>query len=373
MSGRGGRSRVGLVAAVPHAKPAGVVKPSPSLLTPATRVSGRSPARGAAQLATPARGGSAQPPVVRGRAAVRGSSGAAVTRGASLGQSPRGSPVRGGGGSRASPKPPPAVTAAATKSKGGGPGKAESVTVPKEPKGISPSESIIGLLSTAATETVNASATEGLDLKLSDFPGTPSSLKSTETAHLDDKFSGAAAAVAHSPTLKEETVAVVTSPPAPTRRRRVFPKLNENPEAPEVLDVENMKSSMTTGQAVASSPAAGGRKQQRLDVAAAAVTPDSSDSHHRVGGPMKNGSGPFAEEEDGGGRTTNGEAATAETTNGYSQSLVETEDDEGGAVRRKTDHVAASPLKTKTEVKAIIQVAFGNFQFSGIGEGAWWG
>ena len=355
MSGRGGRARGGLVVPAAKQPASGGVKPPANNLAAATRVSGRSPARGAAAAGQQqsARGGAAA--AVRGRGAVRGSV-QALTRGQTPSPAGRGSPGgRGGGsGTRASPKPSPgAANNTVTPNAGSlrpktGPAnaaaaKAEAAALAKELKSAPPGG--VGPLS----ELKEGVAADRLDLKLSDFPVV---VTTTPVGAVAVVPLGVAAVDENSQQqhiLKEETLAVVAV--STTRRRRVFPKLNENPDAPEVVDVENMKSSSSIATAVVATAA----KKPRAEVAATvAVGPGSSDVISDE--PIKNGGGDWVKKEEE--NMTNGEVVV-EATNGYSQSLKtedDAEDEDEEDAKRRLQPMLDSPSMAKTEVNTIIQV-----------------
>jgi hypothetical protein len=369
MSGRGGRTRGGLV--VPAAAGGGGggkqlanVKASPAaaaanLVAAGTRVSGRSPnARGAAAQ-QPARGGGAAAGLVRS-----GGRGAGVRGGAVRGQTPspagRGSPNsgRGGGGAgtRASPKPSPGgvntIANTATSAGGGGSpkpktgsqhhavtaantkGPSEAAAHAKELKALAPTapERATDVMNSAAAA---AAIVDGLDLKLSDFPA-------ADAAAVGDSGESKAAL------LKEE--------PAARRRRVVYPKLNENPDAPEVVDVENIKCSAPSAAAAAA--AAKVTAKQRSELSAAAATNHGGDIATRT--PIKNGGG---DEEVGDAgikkeveQQTNGEVEPA-TTNGYGQSLLGGERTTATTLAKLLPSHTASPIKAmKIEGDTLIQV-----------------
>jgi hypothetical protein len=379
MSGRGGRSRGGLgiaaAAVPPAAKPPPPTAASKQSLPPsnifaaATRVSGRSPARGA-----PPRGGgsAAGPPAPRGRGTLRGGGpGVAVTRGGSLGRtsppvggrggSPLGARIGGsGGGLRSSPKPPPptaaslrgkpalSIISAVGVSKGGV--KVEALA-DKVVTGIA------ALSTTTAdhltVKSVIGAAADRLDLKLCDFPETPPPPPTTAeegavSSSLETENDLSSSAVG------DETHAAKTMATTPSRRRRVFPKLNDNPEAPEVVDVENMKSSSMSAGGQHSLATTAKRAAQRPEAVAAVVV--SADSLVVGAGdePVKNGGGgPWVKDK---GEINGLPAAAASTTNGYD--VVEATAVEG---EEEKERLQASPVKVvkaevKTEVEAMVQV-----------------
>jgi hypothetical protein len=233
-------------------------------------------------------------------------------------------------------------------------------------KGESPAAAAakeIGITALATTPTglavksIVGATVEKLDLKLSDFPETlPGSSvvvpvggiakisvgSSLETAIAENKPDSPLSA-----TVTEES-AVKTTTTTPSRRRRVFPKLNDNPDAPEVVDVENMKSSLSVGHGTM----AAARRAQRPDVPA--------DSLNVGGGgeAVKNGVVTWVKAESGGGER-NGLPAV-EGRNGYSRNLAEEGEEE-----KKTK----SPMKGKSEVKAMVQVLLSYVPFQIMVEG----
>jgi hypothetical protein len=377
MSGRGGRSRGGLGIAAAAVPPAAKPPPPPTagkqsslppsnIFAAATRVSGRSPARGA-----PPRGGGsvAGAPAPRGRGTLRGGgpAGVAVTRGASLGHasplvggrggSPLGSRIGGsGGGLRSSPKPPPPTAASL---RGGKPGLSiiSAVGINKGGlKGEALSDKAVAGISALSTTTaadltvksvIGAAAADRLDLKLCDFPEAPPPPRAAEEVAVpsslitENDLSSSA--------VGDETHAKATTP---SRRRRVFPKLNDNPEAPEVVDVENMKSSSSVSAGGQHSLTAAKRAAQRPEAVVAAV----SDVLNVGSGdePVKNGGGgPWVKDK---GEMNGLPAATASTTNGYDVDGTAAVEGEEEKERLQASPVKVVKAEVKTEVEAMVQV-----------------
>jgi hypothetical protein len=382
MSGRGGRSRGGLgiaAAAVPPAKPpppptAGKQSslPPSNIFAAATRVSGRSPARGA-----PPRGGgsAAGPPAPRGRGTLRGGGpGVAVTRGASLGHasppvggrggSPLGSRIGGsGGGLRSSPKPPAAATASI---RGGKPGLSIISAVGVNKGGVKgealTDKAVAGIAALSTTTTadltvksvIGAAAADRLDLKLCDFPETPPLPTAAEEGAVSLSSIESENDLSSSATVGDETHAKATTP---NRRRRVFPKLNDNPEAPEVVDVENMKSSSTVSAGGQHSLHTAARRAAQRPAEAVAAAVVSADSLNVGAGdePVKNGGGgPWVKDK---GEIMNGlPAAAASTTNGYDVEATAVEKGEGEKEKLQPRPVKVVKAEVKTEVEAMVQV-----------------
>jgi len=381
MSGRGGRSRGGLgiaaAAVPPAAKPpppptAGKQSLPPSNIFAATRVSSRSPARGA-----PPRGGgsAAGSPAPRGRGTLRGGGpGVAVTRGASLGHvsspvggrggSPLGSRIGGsGGGLRSSPKPPPPTAASL---RGGKPGLSIISTVGVNKGGVKgealSDKAVAGIAALSTTtaadltvkSVIGAAAADRLDLKLCDFPETPPPPTAAEEGAVSLSSIESENDLSSSATVGEETHAKATTP---NRRRRVFPKLNDNPEAPEVVDVENMKSSSTVSAGGQHSLHTAARRAAQRPAEAVAAAVVSADSLNVGAGdePVKNGGGgPWVKDK---GEIMNGlPAAAASTTNGYDVEATAVEKGEGEKERLPPSPVKVVKTEVKTEVEAMVQV-----------------
>jgi hypothetical protein len=386
MSGRGGRSRGGLGIAAAAVPPAAKPPPPPTaagkqslppsnIFAAATRVSGRSPARGA-----PPRGGgsAAGLPAPRGRGTLRGSgpAGVAVTRGASLGHasppaggrggSPLGTRIGGsGGGLRSSPKPPPPTAAASLR--GGKPGLSIVSAVGVNKGGVKGGEAladkvvagITALSPTSAADHLTAksvigAAADRLDLKLCDFPETPPPPPTAEEGAVSSSLENENELSSSASAVGDETHSAKAT--TPSRRRRVFPKLNDNPEAPEVVDVENMKSSSSVsagGQHSLTTTAKRAAQRPVEAVAAVVVSTDSLNVGAPGDEPVKNGGGgPWVKDKG----EMNGLPAAASTTNGYDVDGTTAVEGEEEKERLQLSPVKVVKTEVKTEVEAMVQV-----------------
>jgi hypothetical protein len=201
---------------------------------------------------------------------------------------------------------------------------------------------------------IGAAAADRLDLKLCDFPETPPPPTAAEEGAVSLSSIESENDLSSSATVGEETHAKATTP---NRRRRVFPKLNDNPEAPEVVDVENMKSSSTVSAGGQHSLHTAARRAAQRPAEAVAAAVVSADSLNVGAGdePVKNGGGgPWVKDK---GEIMNGlPAAAASTTNGYDVEATAVEKGEGEKERLPPSPVKVVKTEVKTEVEAMVQV-----------------